>query len=277
MLQSDSLPPKITANKTFVAKNETINFTVTIINHLNPATDVNITLNIPNEFIIINISGNDTNTSYYIGNMTNGQITTFNFIAILNSTNTSTITVNATLNETDSYYNDNLDNITIYSLGNDANGVADLHINITVNEQYPEIETVPIFNVWVTNNGPDDATNIEVPIYIPTDCISTSADAYWDNSTSTFRLANLSVGNTIKFEVSFRINTTNPILFNASVKSDQFDPNITDNKAGISLYPWEATPTCDLNITIIPIGSEFFANNTVKFNVTIRSCGTRTH
>ena len=170
----------------------------------------------------------------------------------------------------------NVDSVTITPLGDDANGVADLHINITVNEQYPEIETVPIFNVWVTNYGPDDATNVEVPIYIPADCISTSADTYWDNSTSTFRLANLSVGATVKFEVSFRISTTDPILFNASVKSDQFDPNITDNKASISLYPWEATPTCDLNITIVPIGDEFHANDTVKFNVTIRNFGEKT-
>ena len=77
-------------------------------------------------------------------------------------------------------------------------------------------------------------------------------------------------------DISFRINTTNPILFNASVKSDQFDPNITDNKASISLYPWEATPTCDLNITIVPIGDEFHANDTVKFNVTIRNFGEKT-
>ena len=164
----------------------------------------------------------------------------------------------------------------ILPLGSGAEGVADLHINITVNEQYPEIETVPIFNVWVTNYGPDNATNIEVPIYVPADCISTSADMYWDNSTSTFRLANLSVGQTVKFEVSFRISTTNPIIFNASVKSDQFDPNITDNKASISLYPWEATPTCDLNITIVSLGDVFHANDTVKFNVTIRNFGEKT-
>ena len=200
----------------------------------------------------------------------------FTFIAILNSTNSSTITVNVTLNETDTSYIDNMDSVTITPLSGNLKGVADLCINITVNEQYPEIETVPIFNVWVTNYGPDDATNVEVPIYIPADCISTSADTYWDNSTSTFRLANLSAGSTVKFEVSFRISTTQPIIFNASAKSNQFDPNITDNKASISLYPWEATPTCDLNITIVPIGNEFHANDTVKFNVTIRNFGEKT-
>ena len=266
---------KISANKTYTNKNETIQFTVIVTNHLNPVSDVNITLDIPNDFIILNFSGY-VNGSYYIGNMLSGEVVNFTFTARLNSTNSSTITVNATLNETDSYLSDNYDTITITLLGDDVNGVADLHINITVNEQYPEIETVPIFNVWVTNYGPDDATNIEVPIHIPTNCISTSADTYWDNSTSSFRLANLSAGSTVKFEVSFRISTTEPILFNASVSSDQFDPNITDNKASISLYPWEATPTCDLNITIVPIGDEFHANDTVRFNVTIRNFGEKT-
>ena len=268
---------RITANKTYVTSNEAILFTVTVTNPgLNTATDVNVTLDIPNEFNIISFVGNDTNSSYYIGNISGGSVFNFTFTAKLNSTNASTITVNATLNETDYNYGDNVDSVTILPLGNNTDGVADLHINITVNEQYPEIETVPIFNVWVTNYGPDDATNIEVPIYVPADCISTSADTYWDNSTSTFRLANLSVGATIKFEVSFRINTTNPILFNESAKSDQFDPNIADNKASISLYPWKATPTCDLNITIVPIGNEFHANDTVKFNVTIRNFGEKT-
>ena len=268
---------RITANKTYITNNETILFTVTVTNpSQNTATDVNITLNIPNEFTNINITGNDTNNSYYIGNLTSESTFNFTFTAKLNSTNPSTITVNTTLNETDYNLENNIDSITISPIGNNTNGIADLQINITVNEQYPEIETVPIFNIWVTNNGPDDATNIEVPIYIPADCISTSADTYWDNSTSTFRLANLSVGFTIKFEVSFRISTTQPILFNASAKSDQFDPNITDNKASISLYPWEATPTCDLNITIVPIGDEFHANDTVKFNVTIRNFGEKT-
>ena len=268
---------RITANKTYVTNNETILFTITVTNpSLNTATNVNVTLDIPNEFEIINFIGNDTNSSYYIGNLTGSSVFNFTFTAKLNSTNASTITVNATLNETDYNLGDNIDTITILPLGNTTNGVADLHINITVNEQYPEIETVPIFNVWVTNYGPDNATNIEVPIYIPVGCISTSADTYWDNSTSTFKLANLSVGVTVKFEVSFRISTTDPILFNASVSSDQFDPNIMDNKASISLYPWEATPTCDLNITIVPIGSEFHANDTVKFNVTIRNFGDKT-
>ena len=272
---------KITANKTFVGKNETINFTVTVTNHLGPATDVNVTIDIPKEFEILSFVGNDTNSSYYIGNMTGGQVCTFNFIAMLNSTNASTINVNATLNETDPYYADNIDSITVSPLGVDADGVADLHINITVNEQYPEIGTVPVFTVVVTNFGPDNATNVMVPIYVPANCSATSffanaSGVAWDNSTSTVSIPGIGVGESVLMDISFRIDTTDPIIFNASTSSDQFDPNITDNKASISLYPWEATPTCDLNITIVPIGSEFHANDTVKFNVTIRNFGEKT-
>ena len=272
---------RISANKTFVGKNESINFTVTVINHLNPASEVNITLNIPNEFIITNFTGNDTNSSYYIGNMTTGQTTTFNFIAILNSTNASTITVNATLNETDSYDTDNIDTIIISPLGADANGVADLHINITVNEQYPEIETVPIFTIWVTNFGPDNATNVVIPVYVPENCTNTAfyanaSGVIWNTSTNTITIPQVSVGEIVYTNIYYCINTTVPIIFNVSASSDQFDPNITDNKASISLYPWEATPTCDLNITIVPMGSDFHAGDIVKFNVTIRNYGEKT-
>ena len=271
---------KIIANKTYTTKNETILFTVTVTNHLNPVNDVNITLDIPSEFIILSFPGYN-NGSYYIGSMLSGEVINFTFTAILNSTNSSTITVNATLNETDSYTSDNYDTITITPLGSDAGGVADLHINITVNEQYPEIGTVPVFTVVVSNFGPDNATNVVVPIYVPADCSATSffanaSGVVWDNSTSTVSIPGIGVGESVLMDISFRIDTTDPILFNASTYSDQLDPNITDNKATISLYPWEATPTCDLNITIVPIGSEFYANDTVKFNVTIRNFGNKT-
>ena len=264
---------RINANKTYVTNNETILFTVTVTNpSLNTAHDVNVTLDIPDEFVIVSFVGNDTNSSYYIGNLTAGSMFNFTFVGKLNSTNSSMITVNVTLNETDYNLEDNVDSVTILPLGNNTGGVADLCVNITVNEQYPDVDNdVPTFNVWVTNFGPDNATNVEVPIHIPGDCISTSADVYWDNSTSTFRLVNLSVGQTVKFEVSFRIGTLSPIIFNASASCDQFDPNITDNKASIPLYPWKITPYCDLNITIVPVGSEFYANSTVSFNVTIRN------
>ena len=225
--------------------------------------------------------GNDTNSSYYIGNMSNGQTSTFSFIAILNSTNASTITVNATLNETDSYDADNVDTITISPLGADANGVADLHINITVNEQYPEIETVPIFTIWVTNFGPDNATNVVIPVYVPENCTNTAfyanaSGVVWDTSANTITIPQVSVGEIVYTNIYYCINTTVPIIFNVSASSDQFDPNIIDNKASISLYPWEATPTCDLNITIVPMGSDFHAGDIVKFNVTIRNYGEKT-
>ena len=271
---------KISANKTYTNINETIQFTVIVTNHLNPVTDVNITFDIPDEFIILNFQGYN-NGSYYIGNMLSGEVINFTFTATLNSTNSSTITVNATLNETDSYIQDNYDTITVTPLNGYGEGIADLHINITVNEQYPEIGTVPIFTVIVTNYGPDNATNVMIPIYVPNDCTSTSFFAnttgvVWDNSTSTVSIPQIAMGESVLMDISFRIDTTDPILFNASTYSDQLDPNITDNKATISLYPWEATPTCDLNITIVPIGSEFYANDIVKFNVTIRNFGEKT-
>ena len=273
---------RITANKTYVTNNETILFTVTVTNpSLNTATDVNVTIDIPNEFIITSFIGNDTNTSYYIGNLTPSGVFNFTFTAKLNSTNASTITVNATLNETDYNYEDNLDSITILPLGNGADGVADLHVNITVNEQYPEIETVPIFTIWVTNFGPDNVTNVVIPVYVPENCTNTAfyanaSGVIWNTSTNTITIPQVAVGEIVYTDIYYVINTTVPIIFNVSASSDQFDPNITDNKASISLYPWEETPTCDLNITIVPIGNDFHAGDIIKFNVTIRNYGEKT-
>ena len=273
---------KITANKTYGNINDTILFTVTVTNpSSNPATNVNVTLDIPLEIVTFPSSDN---TSYYIGELNSTQTVTFNFTAKINTTNSATVCVNVTINETDHNLLDNLDNITITPFNGNNKGVADLTVNITTSllnltsgnmevNQYPEYGDVPYFTVWVTNHGPDNATNIRVPLTVPNGCSIMAQDAYWDNSTESFIVSNLGVNQTIKLEVSMLIETTDVLLINTTATSDQLDPNITDNTATISMYPFIPEPKCDLNVTVKVIGNEFFANNTVTFNITIRNDG----
>ena len=275
---------KITANRTYGKVNDTIQFVVTVANpSSNPATGVNVTLDIPSGLEITNFTGYD-NGSYYIGTLNSSQTLTFNFTVKINTTNTSTILVNVTLNETDHNILDNTDNITITTITGGGNGVADLTVNITTSllnltsgnmevNQYPEYGDVPYFTVYVTNHGPDNATNVRVPLTVPNGCSIMAQDAYWDNSTESFIVSNLGVNQTIKLEVSMLIETTDVLLINTTATSDQFDPNITDNTATISMYPFIPEPKCNLNVTVKVIGNEFFANSTVTFNITIRNDG----
>ena len=275
---------KITANKTYGNTNDTILFTVTVTNpSTKNATDVNVTVDIPTGLEIVNFTGYD-NTSYYIGDLNSSQTFTFNFTAKINSTNTLTVSVNVTINETEINTLDNYDNITITPINSGYNGVADLTVNITTSllnlsssnmevNQYPEYGDVPYFTVYVTNHGPDEATNVKVPLTVPSGCSIMAQDAYWDNTTESFIISNISVNNTVKFEVSMLIETTDVLLINTTATSDQFDPNITDNTATISMYPFIPEPKCDLNVTVRVIGNEFHANSTVTFNITIRNDG----
>ena len=275
---------KIIANRTYGKINDTIQLTVTVTNPSNnPATNVNITINIPTGLEITNFTGYD-NGSYYIGTLNSSQTLTFNFTVKINTTNTTTITVNTTINETDHNLLDNTDNITITTITGANNGVADLTVNITTSllnltsgnmevNQYPEYGDVPYFTVWVTNHGPDNATNVKVPLTVPNGCSIMAQDAYWDNSTESFIVSNLGVNQTIKLEVSMLIETTDVLLINTTATSDQFDPNITDNTATISMYPFIPEPKCDLNVTVKVMGNEFHANSTVTFNITIRNDG----
>ena len=273
---------KITANRTYGNVNDTILFTVTVTNpSSNQATNVNVTLDIPLEIVTFPSSDN---TSYYIGELNSTQTVTFNFTAKINTTNTVTITANVTINETDHNTLDNTDTITITPFNGNNNGVADLTVNITTSllnltsgnmevNQYPEYGDVPYFTVYVTNHGPDNATNIRVPLTVPNGCSIMAQDAYWDNTTESFIISNISVNNTVKFEVSMLIETTDVLLINATASCDQLDPNITDNTATISMYPFIPEPKCDLNVTVKVIGNEFHANSTVTFNITIRNDG----
>ena len=275
---------KITANKTYGNKNDTMLFTVTVTNpSTKNATNVNVTLNIPTGLEIVNFTGYN-NGSYYIGELNSSEIYTFNFTAKINSTNTLTVTVNVTINETETNTLNNIDNITITPINSGYNGVADLTVNITTSllnlttsnmelNQYPEYGDVPYFTIYVTNHGPDEATNVKVPLTVPAGCSIMAQDAYWDNTTESFIISNISVNNTVKFEVSMLIETTDVLLINTTATSDQFDPNITDNTATISMYPFIPEPKCDLNVTVRVIGNEFFANSTVTFNITLRNDG----
>ena len=275
---------KITANTTYGNKNDTILFIVTVTNPSNmDATNTNVTIEIPTGLEIVNFTGYN-NGSYYIGDLNSSQTVTFNFTAKINSTNPLTVTVNVTINETELNTIDNYDNITITPVGTGYNGVADLTVNITTSllnltsgnmevNQYPEYGDVPYFTVWVTNHGPDNATNVKVPLTVPNGCSIMAQDAYWDNSTESFIVSNLGVNQTIKLEVSMLIETTDVLLINTTATSDQFDPNITDNTATISMYPFIPEPKCDLNVTVKVIGIEFHANSTVTFNITIRNDG----
>ena len=275
---------KITANRTYGNKNDTILFTVTVTNPSNMnATNVNVTLDIPTGLEIVNFTGYNNGT-YYIGDLNSSEVYIFNFTAKINSTNALTVTVNVTINETELNTLDNYDNITITPIGTGYNGVADLIVNITTSllnltsgnmevNQYPEYGDVPYFTVWVTNHGPDNATNVKVPLTVPNGCSIMAQDAYWDNTTESFIISNLGVNQTIKLEVSMLIETTDVLLINTTATSDQFDPNITDNTATISMYPFIPEPKCDLNVTVKVIGNEFHANSTVTFNITIRNDG----
>ena len=275
---------RITANRTYGKINDTIQFTVTVVNPSNnPATDVNVTLDIPTDLEIINFTGYN-NGSYYIGTLNSTQTVTFNFTAKINTTSTATISVNVTINETDHNLIDNADNITITAITGGGNGVADLKVNLTSSllnltsgnmelNQYPEYGDVPYFTIYVTNYGPDNATNVKVPLTVPNGCSIMAQDAYWDNATESFIVSNLSVNQTIKLEVSMLIETTDVLLINTTATSDQLDPNITDNTATISMYPFIPEPKCDLNVTVKLIGNEFHANSTVTFNITIRNDG----
>ena len=273
---------KITANRTYGNINDTILFTVTVTNpSSNPATNVNITLDIPLEIVTFPSSDN---TSYYIGELNSTQTITFNITAKINTSNTVTIIANVTINETDHNTLDNTDTITITPFNENNNGVADLTVNITTSllnltsgnmevNQYPEYGDVPYFTVYVTNHGPDNATNVKVPLTVPAGCTIMAQDAYWDNTTESFILSNLAVNETKKLEVSMLIETTDVLLINTTASCDQLDPNITDNTATISMYPFIPEPKCNLNVTVKVIGNEFHANSTVTFNITIRNDG----
>ena len=102
---------------------------------------------------------------------------------------------------------------------------ADLAIEKTVNAEIPYFGTDLTFTIRVTNNGPDNATNIVVTDILPsgyTFLSATPSRGTWDAPTWT--LAYLRAGASETLKINARVNSTGTYVNTASVTGSSEDP-----------------------------------------------------
>ncbi|NJO92735.1 MAG: DUF11 domain-containing protein, partial [Chloroflexia bacterium] len=102
-------------------------------------------------------------------------------------------------------------------------------ITKTVNNSTPNIGDNVIFTLTVTNNGPSDATGVNVTDNLPTGYTYVSDDGAGAYTGGVWTIGNLSNGATTTLNITATVNVTGSYANTATVTSDQNDPDGTDD------------------------------------------------
>ena len=114
---------------------------------------------------------------------------------------------------------------------------ADLELVTTVDNLEPRVGSVITYTITLTNNGPDEATNINVTENLPTELtgmtITPNDGTAYDNNSNVWSIASLANGASVTLTVSGTVNNTTGLTNSAEITAvDQHDPDsIPDNDA----------------------------------------------
>ncbi|WP_165921878.1 Ig-like domain-containing protein, partial [Natronoflexus pectinivorans] len=193
------------------------------------------------------VVGNDV--IWNIGSLANGATQSLDITATVLASGDydNTANVSSTTDDPNSTNDSDSQSVT-------PNPVADLSINKTVNNQTPNVGSNVVFTITVTNNGPSDATGVEVIDNLPSGYTYVEDDD--DAATTvvgnnvTWNIGSLANGDSqilkITAKVSEPTGTNNEYLNSALVNGDEYDPDTENNNAQINITPqYNATITLE--------------------------------
>jgi uncharacterized repeat protein (TIGR01451 family) len=146
-------------------------------------------------------------------------------------TNTATITAD---DETDTNPNNNQASVTVTPPS------ADLSLTKTVDNSSPSTGQNVTFTVTVNNLGPSTATNVVTTDVLPsglTFVSDTASQGSYDASTGLWTIGTMANGGSVILTVVANVATGGSKTNTATVTDDQYDPNLSNNTASVTLAP----------------------------------------
>ncbi len=149
---------------------------------------------------------------------------------------------------------------------------SDLQVSKTVDNPTPNVGDTVTYTITLTNNGPDDATNVTVKDILPPQVrlsLSRGVGDY-DPATGIWTVGTLAAGESVTLTLTAVVVSPNPQANTATVNhSDQFDPNTANNSDTASINPQEA----DLQLGKTVSDPTPNVGDTVTFTVTLTNTG----
>ncbi|WP_136797747.1 DUF11 domain-containing protein [Desulfosediminicola ganghwensis] len=228
-----------TVNNSIPSPGDSATYTLTVTNNgPNPASGVAVTDILP-EGVTYTSHSASAGTSYDA--KSNGKPSWVWDIGNLSVTGSATLTINATVDSGTS--GQNITNVGMITESDQAdpnylNNVAssvisvdgtDLAITKTVDDPTPNEHQDIIYTVTITNNGPTDATGVEVRDLLPPEVSYISSTGNYDQASGIWTIGNLSDNQTAQLNIIARVKGSTSGLYitnNASINAvDQGDQN----------------------------------------------------
>ena len=112
-----------------------------------------------------------------------------------------------------------------------AADVADLALNKTISDTDVENGDLVTYTISVTNQGPDNATGVEVEDDLPSCVDFVSADGNYSSTSGIWNIGSIAVGETVELEIVAEVNSNGGSCTNSAevVDMDQDDDDSTPN------------------------------------------------
>jgi uncharacterized repeat protein (TIGR01451 family) len=223
---------------------DSITFTVTVTNNgPGPGTGITITDLLPSGLQLTNAITSQGQYSgatglWTVGSLANGGAATLTIIATVLGPTPQTNT--ATISHTDSVDPNSANN---QASATETPLLADLAVTKAVSNPRPNVGDTITYTVSLTNNGPNNATNVTVTDQLPAGLtfVSSSAGAAYDSTTGLWTVGNLANGAIAVLTITAIVSSPQAILNVASIShADQFDPDTNNNSASILETPQQA-------------------------------------
>lgn len=260
----------IVTNNLLANTGDTITFILTV-NNTGPdnATGTSVTAIIPDGYRYVSHTEQETyNPATGIWNIGNLENNNFTFIEIrvevFPQGNYSFI-ASVISEQTDPAPEDNTDRFRIQ--------ISDLTIDKTVSDALPDPGTNIIFTIEITNNGPDEATNVEVTDLLPSgySFVAATPSGQYNPNSGLWTAGNLGVGASLILQIEVTVNPEGTYMNSAIVSADQHDPFLSDNEDSANVEP-QFYVLAQLEKTV---NDEFpIVNDTITFTIRVSNNGT---
>ncbi len=151
--------------------------------------------------------------------------------------------------------------------------LSDLSINKSVSNELPDPGSNIIFTIDITNNGPDEATNVLVNDLLPDGYtfVSANPSAQYNPQTGRWVPGSLPAETTQSLQIEVTVNPEGNYLNSASIVADQHDPFLANNEDSAIVEP-QFYVLAELEKTV---NDEFpIVNDTITFTIQVSNNGT---
>ena len=223
-----------------VIAGQNLTYTITV-NNAGPsdATNVVVTDTLPAGVAFVSTTGctGDPNgvPTCNLGTINAGGNKQYTVTVTVNTGTTGQLTNNVSvISDTADPYNTN----NTASQNTTVNTSADIEITKTADDMTPAVNDTVVFTLTVRNNGPSDATGVEVTDILPSvlSYVSDTSGGAYNATTGIWNIGTLTVGSSESIDITLTIEEPGRIVNIASITdTDVPDPDQTNNSSGLIL------------------------------------------